>query len=109
VDAKLLMDVGYGFVCATCAKLHRSVDAGDPMCEAGMLKKWCAGPISGGGFPLYEPMDGMSRGALARYCFRCGGEAVGGFSTPDGMIGVCEKHRGDIRGECRMVRVENQG
>lgn len=109
MDAKWLMEIGYGFACATCAKLHRSLDAGNPMCEAGMRGQWCAGPILGGGFPLYEPMDGMNRDVLARYCFRCGADATGGFESPSGMIGVCDAHRADVQGENRLVAVADHG
>lgn len=104
LDVQMTMaTMGMGFVCATCLKLERGLNQGKETCEAGLRGLSCAGPISGMGYPQYE--GPLSRAALANHCFRCGEVAACGFQTPQGIIGACSLHAGDVVGDHSLTPV----
>jgi hypothetical protein len=86
-----LLQMGYAFVCAHCAKLHRPAARGLRSCEAAMGTSECGGPLSGRAFPEYE--GPLTRQSIADLCFRCGERSenlvqVGGA----GFVGACKEH-----------------
>lgn len=107
--ARKLMERGYAFVCAHCAKLHRQAARGLAMCEMALSARECGGPMVGKAFPEYE--GPLTRDTIADLCFRCGKPSenlvqVGGT----GFVGACKEHVEMLRPQSSraMVPVNNE-
>ena len=106
MNAKELMAGGLAFVCAMCERMERGIGQGETVCEAALLERPCGGPVVGMGFPQYDGM--LTKAQLGGLCFRCGNTAVGGFETPQGLVGVCAEHHADIQNR-KLVPVQAGG
>lgn len=92
--AEQLMEMGFGFICANCSKLHRGVAKRVNHCGYELKGKDCGGPMGrpSRAFPEYE--GPLTKQTIADVCFVCGKESENLIQVPNGQgfVGACGKH-----------------
>ena len=88
--------LGFGFVCSCCEKLHRAYARGYKVCEAAVKGLDCAGPCAGMSYPHYE--GPLTRQTIATVCYHCGKRADKALLVMDnGYVGTCLEHYEHVR------------